>query len=87
VNDEKKAQRQRITITNSHRYVLQLPSITAAIAGSRLSASTQEYTTRNLKTFSFTLDPDDLSSIAKAQENLLDIPGDTQGMNTVDPLT
>jgi hypothetical protein len=70
-------QRQRITITNFHRYVLQLPSVTAVIIGSRLSASTQEYTTRNLKTFSLTLDPHDLSSIAKAQEPLLPIPGDT----------
>jgi hypothetical protein len=72
-----KTQRQRITITNVGRYVLQLPSVTAVIVGSHLSASTQEYTTRNLDTFSLTLDPHDLASIAKAQELLLSIPGDT----------
>jgi len=58
------------------RYVLDLPAVAAIIVGSRLNEKTEEYTEKNLAVFGFELDDDDRVAIAKAQDDLLDIPGD-----------
>jgi diketogulonate reductase-like aldo/keto reductase/enamine deaminase RidA (YjgF/YER057c/UK114 family) len=58
------------------RYVLDLPAVGAVIVGSRLSKESDKYTRSNLATFSFSLTHENLALIAKAQERLVDIPGD-----------
>ncbi|KUJ06925.1 Aldo/keto reductase [Mollisia scopiformis] len=58
------------------KYVLDLPAIGAVIVGSRLSGESGKYTASNLAAFSFKLTEENLSLISKAQESLVDIPGD-----------
>ncbi|KAH9998899.1 NADP-dependent oxidoreductase domain-containing protein [Xylariaceae sp. FL0662B] len=58
------------------RYVLDIPSITAVIVGTRLSPESEKYNERNLLAFSLTLSEDDYALIHAAQEALSDIPGD-----------
>ncbi|KAI1745099.1 NADP-dependent oxidoreductase domain-containing protein [Xylaria scruposa] len=58
------------------RYVLDIPVVSAVIVGCRLSAESSEYARRNLEAFSFVLSENNHALIRKAQEALLDIPGD-----------
>ena len=58
------------------RYVLEIPTVSAVIVGCRLSAESSEYAKRNLEAFSFRLTETDHALIRKAQQALLDIPGD-----------
>ncbi|KAL2292833.1 hypothetical protein FJTKL_07892 [Diaporthe vaccinii] len=58
------------------RWVLDVPAVKAVIVGTRLSADSEEYMAQNLLAFSFGLDDEDRSTIAKAQGGLRDIPGD-----------
>ncbi|CZR51659.1 related to hormone-sensitive lipase [Phialocephala subalpina] len=58
------------------RYVLDLPAVGAVIVGSRLSKESDKYTASNLAAFGFKLTDENLALIAKAQESLVDIPGD-----------
>lgn len=58
------------------RYVLDIPVVGAVIVGSRLSKDSGKYTASNLAAFNFALTPSNRALIAKAQESLLDIPGD-----------
>ncbi|KAI0474476.1 NADP-dependent oxidoreductase domain-containing protein [Xylaria cf. heliscus] len=58
------------------RYVLDIPTVSAVIVGSRLSAESSEHARRNLEAFSFVLSEDNHALIQKAQRALLDIPGD-----------
>lgn len=58
------------------RYVLNIPSVKAVIVGSRLTDDTEAYAIKNLLAFSFKLSQEDKKSIAKAQEALVDVPGD-----------
>ncbi|TVY87348.1 Flagellar radial spoke protein, partial [Lachnellula willkommii] len=58
------------------RYVLDLPAVAAVIVGSRLSADLDKYTASNLAAFSIRLSEEDKALITKAQESLVDIPGD-----------
>ncbi|KAI0455949.1 NADP-dependent oxidoreductase domain-containing protein [Xylaria acuta] len=58
------------------RYVLGIPTVSAVIVGSRLSAGSSEHAKRNLEAFSFVLSEDNHALIQKAQRGLLDIPGD-----------
>ncbi|KAL4866968.1 hypothetical protein BDV12DRAFT_198696 [Aspergillus spectabilis] len=57
-------------------YVLDLPPVSAAIVGSRLSAESDKYTERNLTAFGFEPTETDYALISKAHEVLTDIPGD-----------
>lgn len=59
------------------RYVLDIPSVKGVIVGSRLGANSEAHIASNLKAFAFSLDADDHKLIAKAQEALQDIPGDS----------
>lgn len=58
------------------RWVLDVPAVKAVIVGTRLSVGSEQYIAQNLLAFSFELDDEDRSIIAKAQEGLRDIPGD-----------
>ncbi|KAI3391607.1 hypothetical protein diail_7037, partial [Diaporthe ilicicola] len=58
------------------RWVLDIPGVKAVIVGTRLSAGSGVYIAQNLLAFSLQLDDEDRSAVAKAQEGLLDIPGD-----------
>ncbi|KAI0107193.1 NADP-dependent oxidoreductase domain-containing protein [Nemania sp. FL0031] len=58
------------------RYVLDIPAVNAVIVGCRLTAESSKYATKNLEAFSFTLSADEYALIRKAQQALLDIPGD-----------
>lgn len=58
------------------RWVLGVPGVKAVIVGTRLSANSEKHIAQNLLAFSFELDDEDRSTIAKAQEHLSDIPGD-----------
>ncbi|KAJ8131701.1 hypothetical protein O1611_g1920 [Lasiodiplodia mahajangana] len=58
------------------RYVLDIPVVSAVIVGCRLTADSSQYATRNLEAFTFTLSADDHALIQRAQQALLDIPGD-----------
>ena len=58
------------------RHVLDIPAVSAVIVGTRLSSSSSKYLQNTLSAFSFRLDKDDQSLIAKAQEKLNHIPGD-----------
>ncbi|KAJ2978513.1 hypothetical protein NUW58_g7468 [Xylaria curta] len=58
------------------RYVLDIPTVRAVIVGCRLSIESPERSARNLEAFSFSLSEDDYTLIRKAQQALLDIPGD-----------
>ncbi|KAI0433497.1 Aldo/keto reductase [Xylaria sp. FL1042] len=58
------------------RYVLDIPIVSAVIVGCRLSEESSTYAERNLKVFSFKLSEDDRCLIQKAQQALLDVPGD-----------
>lgn len=59
------------------RYVLDIPSVKGVIVGSRLGANSEAYVASNLKAFAFSLDDKDRRAIAKAQEALKDLPGDS----------
>ncbi|KAL3422267.1 endoribonuclease L-PSP [Phlyctema vagabunda] len=59
------------------RYVLDIPAVSAVIVGTRLTADSQKYIAGNLAAFTFSLDAEDNGLIAKAQEDLVDIPGDS----------
>lgn len=65
-----------VALKVEYRYVLDLPSVSAFIVGSRLSADSGKYIESNLSAFTFSLDAADNSLIEKAQEGLKDIPGD-----------
>lgn len=73
------------TVANNHgvsiaavatRYVLDIPSVKAVIVGTRLSADSQQYISKNLQAFAFTLTEADMALIHAAQEGLKDVPGD-----------
>ncbi|KAL3475694.1 NADP-dependent oxidoreductase domain-containing protein [Aspergillus californicus] len=71
------AQRHGVNIAAvATRYVLDLPSVSAVIVGSRLSAESDNYTEGNLMSFSFMLTEEDHVLISRAQSALTDIPGD-----------
>ncbi|EFQ35807.1 endoribonuclease L-PSP [Colletotrichum graminicola M1.001] len=58
------------------RWVLDIPVVKAVIVGARLSGESGKYTAGNLAAFGLSLDDEDRTAIAKAQEALADIPGD-----------
>ncbi|KAI0528215.1 Aldo/keto reductase [Xylaria bambusicola] len=58
------------------RYVLDIPTVSTVIVGCRLTSDSSRYAERNLEVFSFRLTEDDHALIQKAQQALLDIPGD-----------
>ncbi|KAL1860519.1 hypothetical protein Daus18300_009151 [Diaporthe australafricana] len=58
------------------RWVLDVPGVKAVIVGTRLSAGSEQYIAQNLLAFSFQLNDEDRSTIARAQDGLVDIPGD-----------
>ncbi|KAK2614156.1 hypothetical protein N8I77_001008 [Diaporthe amygdali] len=58
------------------RWILDIPSVKAVIVGTRLSADSEQYIDQSLLAFSFELDDEDRSIIEKAQEALVDLPGD-----------
>lgn len=71
------AKRHNVSIAAvATRYVLDLPSVSAVIVGTRLSPDSGKYIARNLEAFSFKLTDEDAALIAEAQEALTDIPGD-----------
>ncbi|KAK1574580.1 endoribonuclease L-PSP [Colletotrichum navitas] len=58
------------------RWVLDIPVVKAVIVGARLSEESGKHTAGNLAVFGLSLDDEDRTAIAKAQEALADIPGD-----------
>ena len=71
------AKRHHVTIPAvATRFVLDIPPVRAVIVGTRLSEDSYKYTAKNLSAFSFKLTEEDHTLLAKAQESLLDIPGD-----------
>ncbi|KAI1156412.1 NADP-dependent oxidoreductase domain-containing protein [Nemania diffusa] len=62
--------------TVAMRYVLDIPAVSAIIVGCRLTQESSVYVNKNLEVFSFVMSEDDRALIHKAQEALLDIPGD-----------
>ncbi|KAF3767064.1 Aldo/keto reductase [Cryphonectria parasitica EP155] len=59
------------------RWVLDIPGVRAVIVGTRLNADSGAYAEKILGVFSFQLDSEDRALIARAQEGLKDIPGDS----------
>ena len=71
------AKRHQVSIAAvATRFVLDIPTVRAVIVGTRLSEESNIYTASNLSVFSFKLTEKDHVLLAKAQESLLDIPGD-----------
>ena len=71
------AQRHNVSISAvACRYVLDIPSVKAIIIGTRLSPESKRYIPRNMQIFSFALTKSDMMLIERAQESLVDVPGD-----------
>lgn len=71
------AQKHKVSIaTVALRYVLDCPSVSAVIVGTRLSNNSESYARSNLAAFSIHLDEQDHALIEEAQGCLRDIPGD-----------
>lgn len=71
------AEKHRVPLSAvAMRWVLDVPGVKAVIVGTRLSAGSGRYIAQNLLAFSVQLDDEDRSTIARAQEGLLDVPGD-----------
>lgn len=58
------------------RWVLDIPTVSAVIVGSRLTEGSGKHTITNLAAFSFSFDEADTALVTEAQRGLFDIPGD-----------